>query len=248
MGRSLIFTADEIASFRTGGKILSACLRMLREEAKPGVTTLQLDGLCEAFIRDHGGVPAFKGYEGFAHSLCTSINDECVHGIPGPRALKDGDIVNLDAGVIFDGLYTDAGLMACVGNVSKDGRRVIDATEEALRRAIALVKAGVKVGDISNAIEKTAREFGCNPVKNLVGHGLGRTLHCYPDIPNAGRAGSGPALPAGTVVAIEPIFTLGSGDMDFRPDGWTIVSREGALCAQTEHSILVTETGAEILA
>jgi methionyl aminopeptidase len=248
MGRSLVFTEGEIASFRAGGNILAACLAMLRNEAKPGVTTMRLDALCEAFIRDHGGIPAFKGYEGFPSSLCTSINDECVHGMPGPRMLKDGDIINLDSGVIFDGLYTDAGLMAKVGNVPKDAHRVVDATEEALRRAIALVKAGVKVGDISHVIGQTAREFGCSPVQNLVGHGLGRTLHCYPDIPNEGRAGSGPALPAGTVVAIEPIFTLGSGEMRFMPDGWTIVSSEGALCAQTEHSVLVTEHGYEILA
>ena len=248
MGRSLVFTADEIASFRKGGAILSACLAMLRTKAVPGTTTLELDALCETFIRDHGGVPAFKGYEGFEHSLCTSINEQCVHGIPGPRALKDGDIVNLDSGVIVDGLYTDAGLMAKVGNVSSDAHTVVDASEEALRRALALVKAGVKVGDISAMIEATAAEFGCTPVKNLVGHGLGRTLHCYPDIPNAGRAGSGPSLPAGTVVAIEPILTLGSGEMVFLPDGWTIVSREGALCSQTEHSVLVTETGHEILA
>lgn len=248
MGKSIVFTADEIASFRTGGKILHACLAMLRDKAVPGVTTAELDRLCEAYICDHGGVPAFKGYEGFPSSLCTSINDECVHGMPGSRALKDGDIINLDSGVIFDGLYTDAGLMARVGNVSKDAHRVIDATEEALRRAVALVKAGVKVGDLSAAIEATAREFGCNPVKNLVGHGLGRTLHCYPDIPNEGKAGSGPALPAGTVVAIEPIFTLGSGAMVFAPDGWTIRSSDGALCAQTEHSVLVTERGHEILA
>lgn len=248
MGRSLVFTDDEIASFRRGGAILSACLAMLREKAVPGVTTSELDRACETYIRDHGGIPAFKGYEGFPSSLCTSINDECVHGMPGERMLKDGDIVNLDSGVIVDGLYTDAGLMAKVGNVSKDAHRVVDATEEALRRAIALVRPGVKVGDISRVIGETAREFGCNPVQNLVGHGLGRTLHCYPDIPNDGRAGTGPTLPVGTVVAIEPIFTLGSGEIAFSSDGWTILSKEGALCSQTEHSVLVTEQGYEILA
>ncbi len=248
MGKSLVFNADEIAAFRTGGKILAACLKMLQGEAKPGVTTMELDRLCETFIRDHGGIPAFKGYEGFPSSLCTSINEECVHGMPGPRVLQDGDIVNLDSGVIFDGLYTDAGLMAKVGNVSGDAHRVVDASEEALRRALALVKEGVRVGDLSECIERTAEEFGCRPVKNLVGHGLGHTLHCYPDIPNEGRAGSGPTLPAGTVVAIEPIFTLGKGDMLFKPDGWTVVSREGALCAQTEHSVLVTPQGHEVLA
>lgn len=248
MSRSHVFTDGEIASFRKGGAILRGCLDMLRSKAVPGVATEELDRLCEAYIRDHGGVPAFKGYDGFPSSLCTSINEECVHGMPGTRQLRDGDIVNLDSGVIFDGLYTDAGVTVPVGNVSADARRVIDASETALARAIALVKANVHVGDLSAAIEAAAREFGCNPVKNLVGHGLGRTLHCYPDIPNEGRAGSGPKLPAGTVVAIEPIFTLGSGDMQFRPDGWTIVSREGALCAQTEHSILVTETGHEIIA
>lgn len=248
MGKSLVFTDNEIATFRVSGKILSACLAMLRGKAVPGVTTAELDRLCESYIRDHGGVPAFKGYEGFPSSLCTSINDECVHGMPGSRMLKDGDIVNLDSGVIVDGLYTDAGITVPVGDVSSDAHRVINASEEALRRAVALVKAGVRVGDISAAIEATAREFRCSPVKNLVGHGLGRTLHCYPDIPNEGTAGTGPSLPEGTVIAIEPIFTLGSGAMVFAPDGWTIRSREGALCAQTEHSILVTEHGHEILA
>lgn len=248
MGRSQVFAAGEIASFRAGGAILSGCLAMLREKSVPGITTGELDRLCETYIRDHGGVPAFKGYEGFPGSLCTSINDECVHGIPGSRALEDGDIVNLDSGVIFDGLYTDAGLMARVGNVSKDAHRVIDATEEALRRAIDLVKAGVRVGDISSSIGATAAEFGCRPVKNLVGHGLGRTLHCYPDIPNEGKAGTGPTLPAGTVVAIEPIFTLGSGNIVFAPDGWTIRSSEGMLCSQTEHSVVVTDDGHEIIA
>lgn len=248
MGKPQTFAADEIASFRAGGKILSACLAMLRERAVPGVTTMELDRLCETYIRDHGGEPAFKGYEGFPSSLCTSINEECVHGMPGNRALKDGDIVNLDSGVIYDGFYVDAGLMAKVGTVPADAHTVVDATEEALRRAIALVKGGVRVGDLSAAIGATAKEFGCNPVKGLVGHGLGRTLHCEPDIPNEGRAGTGPVLPAGTVVAIEPIFTLGSGEMRIQSDGWTIVSREGALCAQTEHSVLVTDSGAEILA
>ncbi len=248
MARSQVFTDDEIASFRIGGKILRECLEMLRGRAVAGITTAELDRLCEAYIRDHGGVPAFKGYEGFPSSLCTSLNAECVHGMPGQRVLKDGDIINLDSGVIYDELYTDAGITVPVGNVSKDAHRVIDASEEALRRAIALVKSGVKVGDLSAAIEATAHEFGCNPVQNLVGHGLGRTLHCYPDIPNEGRAGGGAQLPTGTVVAIEPIFTLGSGAMVFAPDGWTILSKEGALCAQTEHSILVTEAGHEILA
>lgn len=248
MPKIAVFTADEIASFRTGGTILRDCLAMVRSHAVAGISTLELDRLCETYIRDHGGVPAFKGYEGFPSSLCTSINEECVHGMPGSRVLKDGDIINLDSGVIYDGLYTDAGLMAMVGNVSKDAQRVVEATEEALRRAIALVKGGVRVGDVSATIESTAREYGCNPVQGLVGHGLGRTLHCYPDIPNQGRAGAGPALPAGTVVAIEPIFTLGSGSMQFHADGWTIVSREGALCAQTEHSVLVTEHGSEVIA
>lgn len=248
MARIQTFTDQEIASFRKGGAILSACLTMLREKCVPGITTAELDRLCETYIRDHGGVPAFKGYDGFPSSLCTSINDECVHGMPGPRVLRDGDIVNLDSGVILDELYTDAGLMATVGEVSKEAHQVIDASEEALRRALALVKAGVRVGDISAVIEATAREFGCHPVQNLVGHGLGRTLHCQPDIPNEGKAGTGPALPAGTVVAIEPILTLGSGAMVFSKDGWTILSREGKLCAQTEHSILVTETGHDVIA
>lgn len=248
MGRSLVFTAEEIASFRRAGSILRECLAMLRPLAVAGVTTIELDRLAETFIRDHGGTPAFKGYDGFPGTLCTSLNEECVHGIPSERVLCDGDIVKLDCGVIVNGLYTDAAITVPVGEVSADARRVIRASEEALARAIALVRNGVKVGDLSATIENTAAEFGCSPVKNLVGHGLGRTLHCYPDIPNEGRAGSGPALPAQTVVAIEPIITLGEGDMFQGEDGWTIVTRDRALVAHTEHTIVVTNDGCEVLA
>lgn len=221
---------------------------MLRPLALRGVTTMELDQTAERFIREHGGLPAFKGYGGFTGTLCTSVNEECVHGIPGSRALKDGDVVKLDCGVIVDGLYTDAAITVIVGPPSEDAQRVIEASEEGLRRAIALVRGGVRVGDLSACIEATAREYRCNPVKGLVGHGLGRSLHCHPDIPNEGKAGSGPVLPAGTVIAIEPIITLGKGDMRQLEDGWTIVTRDGTLCSHTEHTVLVTESGHEILA
>ncbi len=247
MGKSLVFSADEIASFRKAGKILHNCLAMLRPRVHTDMATIELDRLAEEFIRDHGGIPAFKGYGGFTGTLCTSVNEECVHGIPGARVLKDGDILKLDCGVIVDELYTDAAITVPVGTVSADARRVIEASEEALRRATALVKAGVRVGDLSATIEATAEEYDCRPVKNLVGHGLGRTLHCYPDIPNEGRRGAGPSLPAGTVVAIEPIITLGKGDMRQLDDGWTIVERSGALVSHTEHSVLVTQEGCEVL-
>lgn len=247
MGKSLVFTADEIASFRRAGEILRECLAMLRPRVRAGIATIELDALAETFIRDRGGVPAFKGYGGFTGTLCTSVNEECVHGIPGARVLKDGDIVKLDCGVIVDGFYTDAAVTVPVGSVSDDARRVIEASEEALRRALSLVTAGVRVGDLSATIEETAREYGCRPVQNLVGHGLGRSLHCYPDIPNEGRRGTGPTLPAGTVVAIEPIITLGKGHMRQLDDGWTIVERSGALVAHSEHSVLVTETGCDVL-
>lgn len=248
MGKSLVFHEEEIASFRRAGHILRACLEMLRPRAVEGVETIALDRLAEAFIRDHGGVPAFKGYGGFPGTLCTSVNEECVHGIPSERLLRDGDIVKLDCGVIVDELYTDAAITVPVGNVHADALRVIEASEEALRRALSIVKAQVRVGDVSAIIEETARAYGCHPVKNLVGHGLGRTLHCYPDIPNEGRRGSGPQLPANTVVAIEPIITIGAGEMRQLDDGWTIVERSNALVSHTEHTIRVTEDGCEVLA
>ncbi len=242
------FTPAEIASFRKAGTILRDCLNMLAPHAKPGISTLELDVMAERFIREHGGIPAFKGYHNYPSTLCTSINEECVHGMPGERVLKEGDIVSLDCGVIVDGLYTDACITVPVGVISGEARHLLDTNELALRNALSVIRAGARVGDISSIIEKTAHDGGLVPVRALTGHGLGRHLHEYPDIPNAGRKGSGPVLPAGTVIAVEPILAVGSDRVIEQDDGWTIAMHDGGLSAHFEHTILVTEDGCEVLA
>ena len=180
MSHCQVFTDDEIASFKKGGAILRACLEMLRPLVQAGVTTLSLDQVAETFIRDHGGLPAFKGYHGFPATLCTSVNEECVHGIPGLRALAEGDIISLDCGVLMDDLYTDACITVGVGAISTTAQKLLNVTERALEQAVSIVKKGIRVGDISAIIQKTVEAGGCVPVRSLTGHGLSRTLHAYP--------------------------------------------------------------------
>lgn len=242
------FGKGEIDSFKKAAKILRECLAMLPSHVKPGVTTLELDAIAEKFIREHSGKPAFKGYHGFPFTLCTSINEECVHGMPSDRELEEGDIVSLDCGVIVDGLYTDACVTVGVGHIDADATHLLDVTQRALSSAVDIIKAGTRVGDISAMIEKTAKAGGCMPVKSLTGHGLGHDLHGYPDIPNSGLAGNGPVLPAGTVIAVEPIISLGGPDVISMKDGWTIATADGSLSAHFEHTILVLDGGCEVLA
>lgn len=216
---------------------------------RPGITTLELDRAAEQYIRAQGGQPGFKGYHGFQHTLCISLNEECVHGVPGQRTLGEGDIVSLDCGVLLEGLYTDACLTVPVGKISSDAAHLLEVTQEALAAALEVVREGCKVGDISAVIEATIRAGKCRPVRGLTGHGLGRTLHQFPDVPNAGTADTGAILPARTIIAIEPIVTMGSSDeIAMGDDGWTLRMRDGALSAHFEHTILITERGCEILA
>ena len=243
-----VFTDADLASFRKAATILRECLAMLPTHVKAGVTTIELDAIAEAFIRERGGIPAFKGYHGYPSTLCTSINEECVHGMPGDRVLEEGDIVSLDCGVIVDGLYTDACVTVGVGHLDAEAKHLLEVTKKALDAAVGIIKAGTRVGDISAIIEKTAKAGGCMPVKSLTGHGLGRNLHEFPDIPNSGHAGTGPMLPAGTVIAVEPILSLGGPEVRTTGDGWTIATEDGALSAHFEHTILVTENECEVLA
>ncbi|MBI5156058.1 type I methionyl aminopeptidase [Candidatus Peregrinibacteria bacterium] len=248
MGHFQVFTDAELASIRRGGKILAACLQMLRGEVHEGITTGELDRIAEKFILDEGGIPAFKGYHTFPATLCTSVNEECVHGIPGKRVLADGDIVALDCGVIMDGLYTDACISVAVGAVSPDAAKLLKVTEEALERAVSVVHAGAKVGDISGTIQEYVQSHGCSCVDALTGHGLGTTLHQFPDIPNVGRKGTGPVLPVGALIAVEPIVALGKGRIHQEDDGWTIRTSDRSLAAHFEHTLLVTEGGCEVIA
>lgn len=248
MSSSQIFTDAEIASLRKGGAILRECLKHVASKVTSGVTTEELDRLAETFIRDHGAVPAFKGYRNFPATLCISINEECVHGLPGPRTLKEGEIISLDGGVLLDGLNTDACVTVGVGHISPSAQQLLDVTKGALDHSLAIVRSGVQVGDISSTIQHTVEESGFHPVISLTGHGIGKSLHQFPDIPNIGEAKTGPRLPARTVVAIEPIVSAGSSRVKEADDGWTLRIADGALSAHFEHTVLVLEDGCEVLA
>lgn len=246
MAKCKVFSAEEIVIWRKAGAILAECLQYTKQYAKEGTTTLELDTLAEEFILERGGKPAFKGYQGYPNTLCTSVNDQCVHTIPNETVLKNGDIISIDCGVAVDGLCTDACITVPVGDVSTDATNIMRATEDALAQAVMIMKGGVMTGDIGYVVEECAKEYGVSVVRELTGHGLGTSLHEYPNILNYGKPGSGVALPAGTVVAVEPIFSTGSGNI--KEGNWTISSSDGGLCSHHEHTILVTDSGCEILA
>jgi len=216
---------------------------------KPGVTTEDLDKAAEEFILSHdGATPAFKGYQNYPATLCTSVNEGTVHGLPGDRKLKEGDIISIDCGVLFDALYTDACITVPVGTISSDAQKLLTVTEKALTEALKVLRAGVKVGDISSVVEKVVRKEGFLPVRALTGHGLGKTLHQFPDIPNFGKANTGVVFPENTIIAIEPIISAGSDAIKELEDGWTIAVRDDALTAHFEHTVLVKGDGCEVLA
>ena len=247
MSRFQIFSTDEMKSLRKGGAILRACLKEVAGSVAVGITTKELDRIAEAFIRSHGGIPAFLGYHGYPASLCVSINEECVHGIPGERKVAEGDIVSLDCGVIFDALYTDACVSVLVGAVDPSVRKLAEVTERALEAACALVRPGVRIGDISACIQQTVEAEGFQCMRGLTGHGLGTNLHQFPDIPNLGEAGKGPVLPAHTLIAIEPITSIGTQQIRQEDDGWTICSADNSPSAHFEHTILVGDDRGEII-
>lgn len=249
MSRCQIFGEEEIVSLKRAGSILRACLDKTAERVKPGITTAELDAFADEFICSHeGATPAFKGYQGFPHALCTSVNEQAVHGMPGSYELQEGDIVSIDCGVKYEGLNTDACITVGVGNVSAEAQRLLKVTQEALDKALKQVREGAHVGDISHAVQHHVEGEGFGIIKSLTGHGLGYTLHQFPDVPNFGKAGAGPVLPAGTVIAIEPIVSAGSVQVVDGGDGWTISVKDGALAAHFEHTVLTTDTGCEIIA
>ena len=240
-------TPDEIKQIRISGQILATVLRHVAGFVTPGITTAELDDIGAAEIKRLGGVPTFIGYQGFPRAMCISVNEEIQHTIPSARRLEAGDIINLDGGVTYNGMITDAGITVGVGAISPAAQRLIDGTKDALTRGIEQVKAGAQVGDISHAIEVRLRRDGLGIVKDLAGHGVGHELHEDPSIPNYGKPHRGMRLEAGMTIAIEPIATLGKGAMVGLDDGWTLVTRDGSWAAQFEHTMLVTDNGAEIL-
>jgi methionyl aminopeptidase len=243
-----IKTPVELESMRRASQVVAEVLSQLQPLVRPGVSTAELDKFAEKRVRELGAVPAFLGYRGYPATLCVSINEEIVHGIPSPkRFVKAGDIVSLDMGAVANGFYGDAALTVAAGEISPEARRLMDVTRESLGRALSAVKAGARLGDVSHAVQKYAEENGMSVVREFTGHGIGRRLHEEPSIPNFGRPGSGPVLKAGMTLAIEPMLCLGKADVVVKNDGWTAVSADGSLAAHFEHTVAVTEDGCEIL-
>lgn len=238
----------EIQSMREGGKMLATVLQFLTPKAQPGVTTAELDVMAAAELKRLGGKPAFLGYQGFPAVICISVNDAIVHGIPTDYELKNGDVLGLDFGVEYNGLITDSAITIVVGeNSDSEVAKLISGTKQSLAAGIAKVKDGAMVGDISHAIEERLRADSLGVIESLVGHGTGNKLHEPPEIPNFGQAGQGPVIRTGMTIAVEPMATLGGKDVYIDTDKWTVKTADGALSAHFEHTVLVTETGAEIL-
>lgn len=241
-------SAREIALIRAGGRILAEAVGMLQDLVKPGVSTLEIDREVEALIARRGARPAFKGYRGFPATVCTSINEEVVHGIPSPtRRLREGDIIGLDLGAIVDGYYADAAVTLAVGGVPPEVERLIEVTRESLELGIAQARPGKRLGDISHAVQRHVEAHGFSVVRAFVGHGIGRELHEDPQVPNFGEPGRGPVLKPGMVLAIEPMVTMGGPEVRVLEDRWTAVTQDGSLAAHFEHTIAVTEAGPEVL-
>jgi methionyl aminopeptidase len=238
---------DEIEAIRGAAKLVARTLERLGREIRPGVTTAELDQIAEQFIREQGGRPAFKGYRGFPASICPSINEEVVHGIPGPRELREGDIVGIDVGVERGGYFGDAAVSFPVGRVSDEAERLLAVTREALGHGIAQARAGNRVGDISHAVQAHVEHHGFSVVRTLVGHGIGREMHEEPQVPNYGAPARGPRLMVGHVLAIEPMVNRGGPDVVTREDGWTVVTKDGSLSAHFEHTVAVGVEGPDIL-
>jgi methionyl aminopeptidase len=241
-------SAREIGLMRRAGHILSDVMDRLRTTVKPGMSTLEIDEDVEEFIRAHGARPAFKGYRGFPATVCISINEEVVHGIPSAhRHVKEGDIVGLDLGCIVDGYYADCAFTLAVGDVPPRVQELLDVTRESLEMGIVECRPGRRLSDVSHAIQAHVEGHGFSVVRAFVGHGIGRALHEEPQVPNFGDPGRGPQLKPGMVLAIEPMVTMGSWEVRILDDGWTAVTRDGSLAAHFEHTIAVTEAGPEVL-
>jgi methionyl aminopeptidase len=243
-----IKSPEQIATMRRAGLVVAETLDLVRRRITPGMTTAELDALAEAYIRDSGATPSFLGYHGFPASLCVSVNDEVVHGIPGRRVLEDGDLVSIDCGAIVDGWHGDAAITVALGEVPPDQLGLLATCEQALMRGIAAARVGGRLTDISAAIEDHVRASGpYGIVEDYVGHGIGSAMHQPPHVPNYGRAGRGPRLVPGLALAVEPMLVLGRPETDVLDDDWTVVTRDGARAAHFEHTFALTEHGPWVL-
>ena len=238
---------EEIERIAAAGRVLARCLTMLRNKARPGVTTGELDEAAERFIRSQNGEPAFKGYRGFPGSICASPNSMVVHGIPGPYALQRGDILSLDVGVILDGWVADAAITVPIGRVSPAAARLLASTRAALFEAVDQCRVGNRLGDVSHAVQRRIEADGLSVIRSLVGHGVGRDMHEDPQIPNFGEPGTGPVLEEGMVLAVEPMVNVGDHEIRVAGDGWSVYSRDGSLAAHFEHTVAIGSGGPRIL-
>jgi methionyl aminopeptidase len=238
---------QEIEKMRQAGRIVAEVLALVESELKPGVSTAHLDRIAERYIRSHGATPSFKGYHGYPASLCISLDDEVVHGIPGERTIRDGQVVSIDAGAIYQGWHGDGARTFIVGESRPDVAKLIETTRTAMMAGIAAAIPGNHIGDIAAAVEDIAAPGGYGIVRQYVGHGIGTAMHEEPQVPNFRSGNPGMKLTAGMCLAIEPMLTMGSADVETRPDGWTVVTKDGSIAAHFEHTITITDQGPQIL-
>lgn len=243
----LLKSPQELAKMEVANRIVAEVLEGIKERVAPGVETRELDELAEEMCRRRKVEPAFKGYRGYPRSICISVNEEIVHGIPGPRRIKAGDVVSLDFGVKYQGYYGDAAVTVAVGEVSPRARQLMETTEQALYAGISQAKMGKRLTDISHAVQTVVEGAGFGVIREFVGHGIGRSLHEDPQIPNFGPPGRGPLLQAGMTLAIEPMTSMGAWQVKILKDGWTAVTQDGSCAAHYEHTVAVTENGPWIL-
>ncbi len=243
----IIKSEQEIAIMRQAGRIVAAVLEALKLQVKPGIKTEELDVIAAQELERLGAKPSFKGYQGFPANLCVSVNDEIVHGIPGKRVVQDGDIVSLDFGAIFNGFQGDAAITVGVGKISPAAKQLMETTEGALKAGIAAARAGVRLGDVSAAIQHYAESRGYSVVREYTGHGIGREMHEEPQIPNFGIPGQGPMLKKGMALALEPMVNIGDWRTRLDDNHWTVLTSDGSLSAHFENTIAITDGGPEVL-
>ncbi len=247
MARVRLKSPQEIEWIRENGRIAAQTLLMLEKAIVPGITTLQLDNMAERFIRKHQALPSFKGYNGFPNSVCCSVNEQVVHGIPNTKKLKKGDIITLDVGVYKNNYHGDSAITVAVGAISTDAQQLMKVTREALYLGIQHAQVGARLGDIGHAIQSLAQKYGYGVIREYTGHGVGRELHEAPHVLHYGKANIGLRLKAGMVFTIEPMLTAGSHEIKVKKDGWTAVTADKSLCAQFEHTLVITKQGPDIL-
>ncbi len=243
----IIYGEEEISTIRKSNQIVAKILAELGRMITPGVQTKKLDEYAELRVKEMNAIPAFKGYRGYPASLCTSINEEIVHGIPSSRRLRDGDIISLDFGILYEGYYGDAAVTYPVGEITPKAKKLIKVAEETFYKGMEQMKAGKRISDISFAIQSHVESQGFSVIRAFVGHGIGLSLHEEPQVPNFGPPGRGPKLKSGMVLAIEPMIAMGDWDVEILDDNWTAITRDGSLSAHFEHTVAITEKGPEIL-